>query len=606
MEPLTLDMMLVLMLIGIAVFLFIVEWLRVDVVAILIMVVLPLLHLVTPKEAFIGLSSNAVVSIIAVIIIGAGLDKTGLINGLVSPIVKIAGKSPSRIIIAISMAISTISSFMQNIGAAALFLPAIQRISKNLNISLSRLLMPIGFAAILGGTMTLVGSSPLILLNDLMAPFNLEPFGLFDVTPIGIALVISGIGYFVLFGRFILPKGTDQDTATPNASEPDNQNGFVLDELGEAYELITPEDYTHYRDPVTVDDLRRRYLANVVAIKSPPDVKTLSPPGETVIRSGFDLAVYGRKKDIERLVKEEGITLKNELTVFKNDLSEYISNTVEAVVAPRSQLEGKTLNQINLPERFNVTPLAIYRQGEVYRAEIGDMILRVGDAILIYGTWKRLQVLQKEGTLLFTTPVDVETMRPDKAVFAGFWLALALVMVMVFKVQLSVSLMTGALGMIITKVLTIDEAYRSVDWRTIFLLGGLIPLGIATEKTGTAAWVAQTVLGMIGTVEPIVLLAVIGVLSTVFTLVISNVGATVLLVPLVVNMAITAHTDPRMAALVVGIATSNSFILPTHQVNALYMGPGHYRSVDFIKAGGIISIIFLIVMIGTIYLFYGV
>jgi len=605
-ELLTTDMILVLVLIGVAVFLFIVEWLRVDVVAILIMVVLPLLHLVTPKEAFIGLSSNAVVSIIAVIIILSGLDKTGLINSLVSPIVKIAGKSPSRIIIAISLAISTISSFMQNIGAAALFLPAIQRVSKSLDISLSRLLMPIGFSAILGGTLTLVGSSPLILLNDLIVPFNLKPFGLFDVTPIGFALVISGIGCFVLFGRFILPQGTKQDAVETNGSEPEYPNGFVQEEIGEAYELTTPEDYTHYRDPVIVDDLRRRYLANVVAIKSPPDVKTISPPGETVIRSGVNLAVYGRKKDVRRMATEEGMVLRDSLILFKNDLSEHTSNTVEAVVAPRSQLEGKTLNLINLPERFDVTPLAIYRHGEIYRAEIGDMLLRVGDAILMYGTWKRLQFLQKEGELLFTTPVDVETMRPDKAAIAGFWLAVALVMVLVFKIQLSVSLMSGALGMIITRVLSIDEAYRSVDWRTIFLLAGLIPLGIATEKTGTAAWVAQSILGMIGTVEPIVLLAVIGVLSTAFTLVISNVGATVLLVPLVINMALAANCDPRMAALVVGIATSNSFILPTHQVNALYMGPGHYRSIDFMKAGGLISIVFLVVLIGTIYLFYGV
>ena len=175
MESLTSEMILVMLMIAIAVFLFIMEWVRVDVVAILMMVSLPLLHLVTPTEAFIGLSSNAVVSIIAVIIIGAGLDKTGLINNLVSPILKIAGKSTSRIIIAISLAIAIISSFMQNIGAAALFLPAIQRISKSMKIPISRLLMPIGFSAILGGTVTLVGSSPLILLNDLLIPFDLKP-----------------------------------------------------------------------------------------------------------------------------------------------------------------------------------------------------------------------------------------------------------------------------------------------------------------------------------------------------------------------------------------------------------------------------------------------
>jgi len=279
---------------------------------------------------------------------------------------------------------------------------------------------------------------------------------------------------------------------------------------------------------------------------------------------------------------------------------------VEAVVAPRSPLIGKTLKQQDFSRRFGVTPLAIYRESDIYRAEIGDVLLKMGDGLVLQGPLERMQYLSEGRYLLFATPLDVERMHPEKALLAAFWLVLALTMVMGFHIQLSVSLMTGALGMIITRVLTIDEAYQSVDWRTIFLLGGLIPLGIATEKTGTAAWIAHAVLNATGVVPPIVLLTIIALLSTVFTLVISNVGATVLLVPLVVNMALAAHADPRMAALVVGLATSNSFILPTHQVNALYMGPGHYRSVDFMKAGILISIIFIVVTIGMIWLFYGV
>ena len=606
MEPngLNVEMILVMAMIFLAVFLFIVEWIRVDVVAILMMVSLPLLHLVTPKEAFIGLSSNAVVSIIAVIIIGAGLDKTGLINKLVGPIVRLAGKSPSRIIVAISLAIAVISSFMQNIGAAALFLPAIQRISKAMKIPISQLLMPIGYSAILGGTITLVGSSPLILLNDLLVPFKLQPFGLFDVTPIGLGLVVSGILCFVLFGRFILPRGSRE--GDPAEQGKNGEETDLLQEIGDVYELRTPDDFTHYREPVRVEDLRRRYLVNIVATTEPPDYKVSSPPLDAVIRSGVDLLVFGRDKDVKRLAESEEMILKEEFEVFKEDAADHASGTVEAVVRPRSSIAGKTLKQINLRDRFQVTPLAIYREGEIYRAQIGDLVLRVGDAIVLHGTWKRLQLLHGEGSLLFTTPVDVEIMRPEKATFAGLWLATALVMILVFKIQLSVCLMTGALGMVITRVLSIDEAYQSVDWRTIFLLAGLIPLGIATEKTGTAAWIAHTVLNAIGTVKPIVLLTIIGVLTSAFTLVISNVGATVLLVPLVVNMAVAADADPRMAALVVGLAASNSFILPTHQVNAFYMGPGRYRSTDFLKAGGLISIIFIPVMIGMIYLVFGV
>ena len=439
------------------------------------------------------------------------------------------------------------------------------------------------------------------MLNDLITPFHLKPFGLFDVTPIGLGLVISGIACFVLFGRFILPKGVE-----PVSEQQGQEGGSPMEEIGEAYELRTPEDFSYYRDPVRIDDLRRRYLVNVVAVVEPPDFKILSPPPDMEVRSNMDLAVYGGEKDVRRMAEQEGMLLKDALHVFRNDVAESASGTVEAVVAPRSPMAGKTLRQIALQDRFRVTPLAVYRHGETYRADIADMALGVGDAILIHGTWKRLQVLQGEKSLLFTTPVDVELMRPEKAAFAGFWLAAALIMILVFNIQLSVCLMTGALGMVITKVLSIDEAYQSVDWRTIFLLAGLIPLGIATEKTGTAAWIAHAVLNATGTVSPIVLLAIIGVLSTIFTLVISNVGATVLLVPLVVNMAIAANADPRMAALVVGLATSNSFILPTHQVNALYMGPGRYRSVDFMKAGTVVSVVFLAVMIGIISLVYGV
>ena len=606
MEQLTTDMILVLVMIGVAIFLFIVEWVRVDVVAILMMVCLPLLHLVTPQEAFVGLSSNAVVSIIAVIIIGAGLDKTGMINKLVKPVLAIAGKSTSRVIVAISFTVAIISSFMQNIGAAALFLPAIQRISKMQKIPLSRLLMPVGFSAILGGTITLVGCSPLILLNDLLIPFNLKPFGLFDVTPIGLALVTSGILCFIFLGKFILPQG--------NAAEnKEEEQTCALDTSYEKgteancfYELTTSNDFMDYRDRVLVSDLRRHYLVNILALTEPPDFKNLSPSLDTEIRAGIDLVAWGKKTDIKRMAVREEMQLKDTMECYDKEFETANSGIVEAVIAPRSQFTGRSLGANNFNDRFRVTPLVIHRQNEVYRAKLDDIILHTGDVISFYGTWKRLEALHNEGGLLFSLPSDLEDMRPEKSLWAGGWLILALVMIMGFNIQLSVALMTGAIGMVLTNVLSIDEAYQSVDWRTIFLLAGLIPLGIATEKTGTAAWIAGSILHIIGDVTPIVLLTVIGILSTLFTLVISNVGATVLLVPLVVNMAIAANVDPRMAALVVGLATSNSFVLPTHQVNALYMGPGRYRTIDFIKAGSLVSVIFLIVMIAMIYFFYGI
>jgi di/tricarboxylate transporter len=583
MEPIALniEIAIVLGIIGLAVFLFIVEWIRVDMVAILMTVLLPILNLVTPKEAFSGFSSNAVISIIAVIIIGAGLDKTGLINRVVQPVVKIAGNSASRVVIAMGATVAFISSFMQNIGAAALFLPAIRRVSKSMKLPLPQMLMPIGFCAILGGTMTLVGSSPLILLNDLLIPYNLKPFGLFDVTPIGGALVAAGIGIFIIFGRFILPQA------------------------GEIHELSTPADFDAFREPVSVKHIRDTYQVNVVAFCGRDHLKMMTLPPDFEIRGNSHLAVFGRKANVAGMAAEYGLIIKDGLKLFKDDFAQERFGILEAVVAPRSEFIGKTLREVHFWEQYQVNPVALYRADQVYFSGLSSMVLRSGDALVLQGSWDRFKILEEKHNFIFTTPIE-EVMKPEKALAAGFWLATALVMIIVFKIQLSVCLMTGAFGMILFRVLSIDEAYEAVDWRTVFLLAGLIPLGIATQKSGAAGWIAQTVLGLIGEVSPVGLMTAIALLSTFFTLVISNVGATVLLVPLVVNMAMASGADPRMAALVVGLATSNSFILPTHQVNALYMGPGRYRSIDFMKAGGLMTVTFIVVLIGMLYFFYGV
>ena len=602
MEPITLnaEIRIVLGIIALAVFLFIVEWIRVDMVGILMTVLLPVLNLVTPKEAFSGFSSNAVISIIAVIIIGAGLDKTGLINRLVQPVVKIAGNSAPRVVLAMGATVAVISSFMQNIGAAALFLPAIRRVSKSMQLPLPQMLMPIGFCAILGGTLTLVGSSPLILLNDLLIPYNLKPFGLFDVTPIGAALVAAGILGFILFGRLVLPKSDagshrEQLPATPTAYE----------DIGEIFELSTPPDFNAFREPISVKHVRDDYQVNVVAFCGRDRLKMMTLPPDFEIRDNSTLAVFGKKSNVEAMAEEYGLVIKDSLEMFKDDFSQERFGILEAVVAPRSELIGKTLREAHFWEQYQVNPVALYRADRVLFSGLSSMVLRSGDSLVLEGSWERFKILEERHNFIFTTPIG-EVMKPDKALAAGLWFVVALAMIIVFKIQLSVCLMTGAFGMILFRVLSIDDAYQAVDWRTVFLLAGLIPLGIATQKSDATAWIAQTVLGLIGQVSPVGLLTAIALLATFFTLVISNVGATVLLVPLVVNMAIASGTDPRMAALVVGLATSNSFILPTHQVNALYMGPGRYRSVDFMKAGGLMTLIFIGVLIGMLVLFYGV
>ncbi|MBW1734702.1 MAG: SLC13 family permease [Deltaproteobacteria bacterium] len=586
--------------------LFVFEWVRVDVVGIMMMVLLPLIGLVSPKEAFVGLSSNAVCSIIAVIIIGAALDKTGVMNQVAGPIIKLAGNSEKKVITLISGTVGLISSMMQNIGAAALFLPAAQRIAKRMEVPVSRILMPMGFCAIIGGTVTLVGASPTILLNDLMVlgEDKLEPFGLFTQTPIGLCLLASAIAYFLLFGKYVLPAGEGEADKGVTATLMEEYGA-----LGTVFELHVPETF---KGPRTLQDLgiRQWFLVTVVGIShTSRKEKNFVPRSEDNIEPNDDIAVVGRERNVRRLAQEFGWEIKDGLDVFAEALSRTNAGMAETIVSPRSELIGKTMSEINFKEMYGVNPVALFKGNKIYYSGLTQIHLNMGDTLLLQGPWDRFHILKNRPqprALSFATPLEGEIMRPQKAKLAILWLAVALAQIIFFKVQLSVALMSGALAMIITGVLSVDEAYRAVDWMTVFLLAGLIPLGIAFEKTGTAAFIAHQVLAVIGHPAPIVLLAVVGVMASFFTLVISNVGATVLLVPLCMNMALMAGGDPRMAALVVGLSASNTFVLPTHQVNALIMRPGGYRTVDYAKAGAFMTALFLAVELTVLYFFYGI
>jgi len=601
---LTTEIIIVFSLLGLAVLLFVFDLLRVDLVGILMMVALPLTGVLTGEEAIMGLSSNAVVSIIAVMIIGAGLNRTGIMNILAKKIITIAGKGETRIMVVISSTVSFISSFMQNIGAAALFLPATVRISQQLRIPVSRILMPMGFCAIIGGCLTLIGSSPLIMLNDLMEswweyntggldgrPF--EPFGLFAVTPVGIALLAGGLIYFALLGRFLLPKagsGGENDVASAALRET------YKDKIDKGFELEVPQNF-----PVmTLEQLqiRPKYLSTVVGImKADGGSKNLAPAKDSEIGPGDIIALVSKKDNAERLAMDLGWSISEGLNVFTEDISPANYAVLEGIIPPRSDLSGHTMAELDFRELYQVNALAIYRENEVLLEGIGNIKLQVGDALLLAGPWEKFHLLKKNSNLIFAEELKGEQTIPEKAGTALFFLALALVLALGFKVKLSIALLTGAFGMILSRVIHIDDAYRSVDWMTIFLLAGLIPLGTAFEKTGAANYIALNLLAGLGDLTPLVLMVIVAVLTSIFSLVASNVGATVLMVPLAMNMALQIGADPKMMALTVAIAASNTFILPTHQVNALIMRPGGYKTKDYMKAGFGMSFLYLIIQV---------
>jgi len=600
----TLPIILVLAVIVLAVLLFVSEWVRVDVIGIIMMTLLPLLGLITPKEAISGLSSNAVVAIIALIIMAAGLEKTGAVNSLTMVLHKFAGHGETRIMLLLSGTVAIISAFMRSIGAAAWFMPTAKRICRQSNIPVSRILMPMGFSAIIGGCITLIGSTPLILLNDVMritVP-EAESFGLFAVTPIGLALIGAALLYFALFGKIIFPVGHWQENAGGPMSKSLQRSYRDISTL---FELHIPQAFA---GPKTLMDLEIRayYFATVVAIAPQGGTKNFAPGTDDVLRDGDTIVVEGTPEMVKKLAAAYKWEIKDNLTVFAEDLSPKNAGIMEAIISPRSEMARHTLHSISFRQKFGVNPLALCRGNKTFVGGISDILLQPGDTLLLQGRWEKFQLLKEKPDLIFTDEVQGHVLKTDKLQYAIGCIMLSLVLILVFKVQLSIALLTGALGMILSKVLSMDEAYESVDWMTVFLLGGLIPLGIAFEKTGAAGMIAALLMGALGSVSPIILLTMIGIITSIFALLISNVGATVLLVPLAMHMAVGAGTDPRLAALVVAIACSNTFLLPTHQVNALVMQPGGYRVMDYFKAGSGITILYLAVMMAALPLFYNI
>ena len=624
---LTNEMIAVLVLLTFTVFLFISEIVRIDVAAVLVMVLLGglsylpgLNNLADASNLFAGFSSNAVVSIIAVMIIGAGLDKTGLMSKVAALIIKQGGTSEARIIPIVSGVVGIISSFMQNVGAAALFLPVISRISARTEVPMSRLLMPMGFCAILGGTITMVGSSPLILLNDLIIASNenlpterkMEQFGLFSVTPIGLMLVATGVLYFVLFGRWVLPaqrdRGTDAGSARSMQTYIENTYGLRAD----MFEVRVPEGSILIGH--TLADLMVAHHMYILGT-SYRGHKVIAPMADTTIEAPARLAVLG----LHRVVREEfaepyGLEILPQLDVFSDDFASTQSGVAEVVIPPGSSVIGHTPIDLRLRQTHGLSLLAIHRGEDTLShvetedhvaTHIGQVPLQAGDTAVVHVQWDRLtELLSDRDFVVVTSDFPQEDLRPHKVGWALAFFAMALTLILFSDVRLSLCLLAGAMGMILSRVLSIDEAYDAVSWSTVFLLASLIPLGQAVQNTGTATWIAGQILSLLEGWPLWALQAGLAILATAFTLVMSNVGATVLLVPLAVSIALAAGGDPAVFALTVAISTSNSFLIPTHQVNALIMGPAGYRVIDFVRSGGIMTILFLVVSMAGLNLFF--
>jgi len=597
------DMMLVLGLLAFTVLMLVLEWIRGDLVALLVVVVIGITRLIPVEQLFDGFAGNAVISLIAVMIMGAGLDRTGVLNKAASLILRLAGGVESRLGLLINAMAGALSSVVQSQALSALFLPVASRVSARTGVPLSRLLLPMAFCILCGTNTTMISNSPLILLNDLIASANrnlppgaqtIEPFSLFAIMPIGIPLLLTGLAYFGFFTRRLLPGDEESQNVTPGRTETYFAETYGID--GEVFELtVTAESPLVGMSIAETEALRGAPL--MLAIKNGDETR-LAPPADTMIWVGTVLGVLGKRDAVDTFANTQLCRVQSRLRNFGDMFNPNRAGIAEAVVPPTSRWVKQAVGDLRLRKRFGISVLAVYRGDEVFREDLRKTALRAGDTLVMHGFWRDLVLASDERDFVVVTDYPKEDHRPSRIWHALAFFALAMGLGLFTEVKLSVAMMTGAVGMLLAGVLNMDEAYRAVNWKTIFTLACLIPLGWAMDSTGTAAWIAQEALHYLGTLPQWAIQACVAILALLFSQIMSNVGAAVMMVPMAINIALASGGNPAAYALIVAISTSNTFLLPAASpVLLVVAGPGGYNSRDFVRVGLPLTILMLAVML---------
>lgn len=599
---LSFDMALVLAILALTVILFVREWVSSDVAALAILVVLGLTQLVPAERLFDGFASNAVMSILAVMVLGAGLDRTGVMEYAASLILRLSKGEQQRLLIALCLVSGTVSAFMQNPAVVALFLPVASRIAARTGYPLAHLLMPMGFCVVLGGTMSMVGNSPMILLNDLLLAANrnlpsgaesLRALPLFAVLPIGLALFLMGIAYFRFYAGPLLAGEEDRLPVTPGTTSSYFEQVYGI--RGEMFELTIDAGSTLIG--ISVQDAETLSGAPLVLVVKDNQGLRVSPPGDHLLNTGAVLGALGAPDAVERFARQHGLKLSSSLRVLEDAFNPARSGISEAVVPPGSRFVGKTIGELRLRKRYGISPLALNRGDEVFREDIRNIEIRPGDCLVLHSGWPELAEHSHDKDFVVVTDYPKEEQRPHKLWNAVIFFALGFILALVGHFPLPIALLAGAVGMLLTGVISMEEAYKAISWKTVFLLACLIPLGVAIDSTGTAAWIAQELNVYIGD-WPIWLMQIaIALVTALAAMAISQVGATVLMVPMAVNIALAANADPIEFALIAALGASNNFLTSSNAVNSLISGPGGYRDRDYLRIGLPLTLLFVIVSV---------
>ncbi len=573
--------MVLLGLLALAVLFFITEWLRADLVALLLLTALGITGILTPQETLSGFSRSAVITIIAIYILTAGLAKTGATRVLGAHLIRLAGRGETSLIVVLMTTGAALSLFMNNIAAAAVLLPVAIGISRERRISPSKLLMPLAFGTLLGGMATLLTTSN-ILVSSALRDANYPAFGLFDFAPIGLPVVVIGIVYMAVIGRRLLPRRAPDDwTRLMSISRVQLSDVYGLHERW--MQARVPAKSSLAERTLTEAGLGYKLGVNIVAIAHNGKTR-LSPPPSECLHVGDTLYLQAREDQIGDLCSR-GLEVQPEPPGLNQLASDTIS-LFEVVLAPRSRAAGQTLRTIHFREKFDLNVVAIWREGRPRRVGLADIPLQLGDALLVLGRRDRARVLQSEGDFIVLIDAVDEGLRTKKMPYAIAIMAVTIAIAALGWLAIAEAMLAGALAMVLIGALTIDEAYQSIEWRSVFLIAAMLPVGLAMTKTGVADAIGQMLVHLVDGVGPVAIVAGLLVMTMLLTQVMSGQAAVVILAPIAIHAAQALQLDPRMFALAVAYGGSLAFMTPLgHPVNILVMGPGGYKFSDFLRVG---------------------
>jgi di/tricarboxylate transporter len=589
------QLIITLIILIIAIVLFLSERLSIDLVALLVLVALGLNRVLTPQEVFSGFSDTAVITILAIFVLAHGLEVTGMAERMGEILVRAAGGSEARLVVALMSTAAFMSLFMNNIAVASILLPATSTMAKKTNVKLSRLLMPLAFGTLLGGTATLFTTTN-IVVSGVLKSNGLRGFGVLDFAPVGLPLVFVGIFYMAIWGRRLLPAASKiEGTDVMQQAENDLLHMYHVGER--LFRVRIPAGSILIEKRLSESTLRDKYGVNVVAIELSSGT-LFAPEPDFIMHKGDILLMEGRLEEFRQLDVEPYLEILPMRQYNERDLESASIAVIEAVLSPRSQLIGHTVKEARFREKFSMLVLAVWNGERVIRTRLADLKLAFGDALLLQGPRKKISLLRQDPNLIVLSKDD------DKlpAVSGKGWLALTifgLTIMVAASGRFSVSevMLTGALAMVIANIVTMEQVYRAIEWRIVFLVAGMLPLGLAMTKTGATTIFATALTGALRPFGPLALLLGLLILTVLMSQAMKGAAVSAVVAPIAIQAAHQIGVDPRAMAMGVALATSLAFVTPLgHPVNILMMGPGGYSLKDFFKVGLPLTILLFIVI----------